>query len=289
MLEVLREVLKSVWWILIIIPMPWRSVFLLSIFIMIIPWILLRLVPNFIYFAFGFLLWLVKKISEIILFPEFKFSQGFITKRETIPKLVYIIGDSLFFVIDALSSVQDHIKNVRVFILKKKVYIPKFWMAVAFWILLSLFWYSRPLFVNSDLGKLTDSSNSWFYSLERWIVTNKWEYKQASPEQFVKQYFSYISKGEISTAWNHTTQNFKNNTRLMPNGFNSYKDWWSNKDVQIVLTSIESRGFDNAKVMVIWKYKNTNTKSNYTPKKFILFLVFDDKFNKWLLDNSTSS
>lgn len=289
MLEVLRGILKSIWGILIVIPMPWRSILVLSIFIMALPWILLRLIPNAAYFLFGLLLVLVKKIFEIILFPEFKISQSFISKKKNIPKSMYVLGDLLFFVVDSLSSIQDYIKKVRDFMLKQKVYVPKFWTVGILWILLSLFWYSRPLFGNSDLGKMADGGNSWFYSLERWISTNKWEYKQASPEQFTKQYFSDINNGKISNAWNQTTQNFKSNTRLMPKGFNDYKEWWSNKEVQIVAMSVESRGFANAKTVVIWKYKTANTRGSYISKKFTLFLIFDDKSNKWLLDNSTSS
>ena len=110
-----------------------------------------------------------------------------------------------------------------------------------------------------------------------------------APEEFIRGYFSDINNRNTSKAWNSLSPKFQNNKRLMPNGYDSYKEWWRDTVEQVKVTNVntQERTFNSAKMKVDWIYQLAG-ESDFSEQTFILDLILDTRSGRWLIDESNS-
>lgn len=100
------------------------------------------------------------------------------------------------------------------------------------------------------------------------------------PKNTIQQYYSYINSQQYSLAWDILSSQIKNNSKLHPNGYNSYYNWWTTvakidvKDVRIV------ESYTNTATVDIWYNYNMN-RGNITPQSLRFFLDWDDSRGQW--------
>jgi serine/threonine protein kinase, bacterial len=114
------------------------------------------------------------------------------------------------------------------------------------------------------------------------------ETDKSSPTDFIESYYGNINNGNLQTAWNQLSPSVQNNSKLHPNGYVSYTEWWAGtvKQVEINQIQLVDEGRESATVNARLNYVLRNGKQS--PSAVRLTLIWDATSNKWLVSDAQS-
>ena len=282
MSDILQSLFKPLAEILLQIPMPWRALTILLISIPTFSWIFLRASP-----------WLLAKFSIAFLFllllPDFLLAQKVRQNKQEPSLNLYLFGSLISQIFRFFYDINQKLERLFEYLLKKR-WLPQIRWLVMVGIVVPFIWYARPLFGDTAVAKLFDSSIGWWFSFEEWVISGKQASSVATspPELFIKDYFVAINNGNYSHAWSCLSPKFQGNTTLMPNGYNSYLEWWRGrvKQVKITQINVESIRSNSATVRVQWQILLREEQEFPPPKSLVLSLIWDARARNWLIDES---
>lgn len=106
-----------------------------------------------------------------------------------------------------------------------------------------------------------------------------------SPTEAVQTYYSAINQGQLQAAWNQLSTDFQSDTKLHPEGFNSYTNFWQTIERVEVdsVTPLEATPKE-ARVMVRLKY--FSRKGKVSPESLRIKLIWDEKAGRWFYDDT---
>ena len=106
-----------------------------------------------------------------------------------------------------------------------------------------------------------------------------------SPLQTVQTYYSAINQGQLQSAWNQLSPDLQSDTRLHPEGFNSYASFWQTIDrVEVDSATPLEATPKEARVQVRLKY--FPKKGNVSAQSLRIKLIWDEKASRWLYDDA---
>lgn len=278
--------IRPIWELLLIIPMPWRATIVLLLLIPTLSWLIWRGVP-----------WVLAKLSQVILictnflaklllFIEYLLTQYIKKHNRQLPSGIYIFDDVLSGIVSLINEGTQRLENVLDNALKKRWLPRKGWYITAI-IILPLIWFIRPVLGETTVGKLINGGVSWWNSLEGWALTGKWSISALSspPEQFVRDYYSALNSSQYSAAWSSLSPKFKSNKDLMPNGYSSYTDWWETvEQVDINQVTLVSKNTNSAIVDIHLQFLMRKNKKLSSSESIRHVLMWDSPNSRWLID-----
>jgi serine/threonine protein kinase, bacterial len=112
--------------------------------------------------------------------------------------------------------------------------------------------------------------------------------EKSSPTDFIQSYYSNINNGNLQTAWNQLSPSVQGNSKLHPNGYVSYTEWWAGtvKRVEINQVQLVDEGRESATVDARLNYILRSGK--VSPSAVRLTLIWDATSNKWLVSDAQS-
>jgi serine/threonine-protein kinase len=112
--------------------------------------------------------------------------------------------------------------------------------------------------------------------------------EKSSPTDFIQGYYNNINDGNLKTAWNQLSPSLQANSKLHPNGYISYTEWWAGTVEQIEINQIQllDEGRESATVDARLNYLLKNGKTS--PSQVRLTLIWDATANKWLVSDAKS-
>ncbi len=286
-----QTILRAIYEVIIIFPMPWRLMFIILALLPILFWLIFRGLPWLIDKLSYTVFLCVKTLSNILLLGEYTITQYIRKKKRCSPPIIiYIFGDLLAAVVITLHNTNRYISEFTRSDLFQKRWFPQMLWFIIIGTIVPLVWYLRPSIATNSTSKFLRSGEIWWYSLEGWILNGKWKPSAASyaPEESIWTYFSTINNHQYLEAWNSTTTNFKNNKRLMPNGYADYLSFWKD-DVErtnVLQTKLVSKNMTGATIDVNWQYFTKNKRNRPNTEAVRFFLVWDVKTTRWLIDNT---
>ncbi|WP_254011154.1 hypothetical protein [Limnofasciculus baicalensis] len=225
-------------------------------------------------------------MGQLILLAEYLITQYIRKKRPQVPFWIYQVGDILSEIVSFLDGITQRLDKLYKYVLdKNKQWLPSNTWYVIAGIILPCLWFASPSVGESTAAKLIDNGKTWWYSFEGWVLTSEWKpsYLSFPPEQFVWDYCAAINKGNFSQAWDMTTPDFKNNKKLMPQGYNSYLEWWKDEVQEVKLNKVTliSKNNNSAVVDVDWQFFMKKKPNNSQSTLFVL--SWNTKNSKWVL------
>ena len=106
-----------------------------------------------------------------------------------------------------------------------------------------------------------------------------------SPEKFIQDNYSAINNDEFKVAWNNLSPRFQNKS---VGGYGKYLDWWEKKVERVDANQIRlvSKDDKSAVVEVKLQYFMKETQKLSDPESLRLWLIWDTKNSKWMIDKS---
>jgi serine/threonine-protein kinase len=109
--------------------------------------------------------------------------------------------------------------------------------------------------------------------------------ERPAPQRALNEYYSLISSGQYSGAWNQLSPSFRNNSRVHPQGYDSYSNWWGQVDrVEVLDSRVVEAGADVARVDTRLRYVMRSGRTSVESVRFKL--VWDAAANRWLIDDT---
>ncbi len=106
-----------------------------------------------------------------------------------------------------------------------------------------------------------------------------------SPEDFARGYYSTINQQEYSQGWNKLSSSLQNNTKLHPEGYSSYLNWWKTVNyVEVNNVNTVSQTDYEAIVNISLAYNMNN--GQRSPHSLQFYLIWDDNNSQWLLNKT---
>ena len=111
---------------------------------------------------------------------------------------------------------------------------------------------------------------------------------QPSPEKTIEDYYSAINQQQYQTAWNELSYQLQNDSKLHPNGYASYTDWWTTVAFveihQISLVDINSQ-----EAIVDTRLTYIMQTGRRSSQSLQLFLLWNSTNNKWEINKAKTS
>jgi hypothetical protein len=106
-----------------------------------------------------------------------------------------------------------------------------------------------------------------------------------SPEKFIQDNYSAINNDEFKVAWSNLSPIFQNKS---VGGYGKYLDWWEKKVDRVNVNQIRlvSKDDKSAVVEVKLQYFMKKTQKLSDPESLRLWLIWDHKNSKWMIDKS---
>jgi hypothetical protein len=106
-----------------------------------------------------------------------------------------------------------------------------------------------------------------------------------SPEKFIQDNYSAINNDEFKVAWSNLSPRFQNKS---VGGYGKYLDWWEKKVERVDANQIRlvSKNDKSAVVEVKLQYFMKETQKLSDPESLRLWLIWDTKNSKWMIDKS---
>jgi hypothetical protein len=301
MIEFLQTVIRAAWQLLGPIPMPWQSVIVVLLFILVFPWLLLRAIP-----------WLITKISQlllrvnfsqlllngavilasILLFPEYLITRNLRQRGLKPPPIIYFLGDIVCGFVKIINQCKKLLDNclqrgskLQEYAFNKKWLFRRKWFIIVAMII-PFTWFVRPYMGKNSVTALIDRGVMWWYSLEGWVLNGKWTTSaltRPSPKQFIEDYFLAINRSQYSIAWNSLSPEYKSNKE---NSYSDFLKWWGTdvERVKIHGVSLKYEDTKSATVDIHLQFLMGKTKK-LSKTEFIRYsLVWDSKNSRWLIN-----
>jgi hypothetical protein len=292
MIELIRFVFNFFWGFFSQIPMPWRMVSEILVCLFFVPLILFQVIPRLINLLFVLALYFSEFLTKLLVLPEALLAQFFRQRGKDVPHFLYWLGEILRVILRVLFDFTEKSTLWKNSWTKKSYLLNLKWL-IMIGVILPVVWYSRPALGDNSLASFVDNIVSWWTSSEGWLSSGNWKTEKPAsitPERFVLDYFSDINNRDTAKAWKSLTPSFQSNKRLMPNGYESYKDWWGNQvqEVRIANVVTELRDFNSARVKVYWSYQASGDTEFSQEMNLTLYLLLDKKLGRWLINESES-
>lgn len=301
MIEFIQTVIRAAWQLLVPIPMPWQSVIVVLLFILIFPWLVLRTIP-----------WGITKISQLVLrvkfshfllectvflasvllIPEYLITKILRNYGVQIPLVIYIYGDIVSRIVGIVNQggllLDNSLKKCIQFMgyaLNQRWHIPRKWFVMAA-IIIPFTWFVRPYIGENSVTALIDRGVMWWYSLEGWVLNGKWTTSaltKPSPKKFVEDYFLAINQGHYSLAWNSLSPEYKSNKAQ---SYSEFLKWWKTdvERVKIHGVSLKSQNSKSATVDISLQFLMRKTKKLSKTELIRYWLVWDTQNSRWLIN-----
>jgi len=106
-----------------------------------------------------------------------------------------------------------------------------------------------------------------------------------SPEKFIQDHYSAINNDRFKVAWSNLSPKFQNKS---VGGYGKYLDWWEKKVERVEANQIRlvSKDDKSAVVEVKLQYFMKKTQKLSDPESLRLWLIWDTKNSKWMIDKS---
>jgi hypothetical protein len=280
-----QSISRPIYELIIIFPMPWRLMIIITALLPVLSWLIFQGLP----FLASKLSYITFVFVKILLRCEYVMTQYIRGKKHySPPTIIYIIGDLLAAIGRILDSASQYL-NELAYSMKKRWFPPKR-LFIIIGIIGSFIWYIRPSIGTTSTFKFLRSGEMWWYSLEGWVLNGKWKPSASSyaPEEFIWTYFSTLNNHQYSEAWNLTTANFKRNKHLMPNGYTDYLSYWKDNIERTNVTQVRllSKNMISASIDVNWQYFTKKNRNSPNTEAVRFFLVWDVKTTRWLIDST---
>ncbi len=278
--------IRSIWKLLIIIPMPWRATIVLLLLMPSLSWLFWRGFPWLLAKTSQVLLICVQLLVRFLLLIEYLITQHMRRQNLQLLPSIYLFGDALIGIVSFVDEGTQRLERLLSNALRRRWQIRKGWYQAAV-IILPLIWFIRPVLGETMPAKLINGGWSWWDSLEGWALTGKWPLSVLSspPEQFVKDYYSDINNHQYLAAWSRLSPKFKSNKTLMPNGYSSYRDRWKSVgQINVNRVTRVSKNNKSATIDVYLQYLMKETKNRPSSATLRLSLVWDAQNSRWLIN-----
>ncbi|MFB2891601.1 hypothetical protein ACE1CI_01525 [Aerosakkonemataceae cyanobacterium BLCC-F50] len=289
MSEFWQTIIRQILELFLLLPMPWRGLVILLLFMIGFSWFFWRGFPWLLAKISHLLLIVAEVLAVILLWPEYLITKNRRKQGREPSHGSYVFSNFLSGIVNIFNEGRELFHKLFKYTLTKRWMPRNRWFLMAV-IALPITWYVRPSLGETAVTKLFDSGVAWWYSFEGWVLNGKWSPSAFSipPEQFIAEYCSAINKRQLTAAWNLTTTKFKTDSSLMPNGYNDFLNWWLTKVERVDLKQVTvlSKSTNSAIVDVRWQYFMKETRKLSSPESIRFFLIWDFQNNRWLL-NST--
>ncbi len=284
MIEFLQAIIRPIWELLLHIPMPWRTLVVLFLLTPVLSYLVLRAFP-WLFAKFSHILLIsAELLAKVLFLLENLLTQQIRLRGRQPPDFIYIFDDLLSGMLRMIHAVTQQLDKVLEYALKKQWIPRKRWFVIPGIIILLLIEPIRPILGESTVGKL----EIWWYSLEGWILTGRWSLSALSfpPEQFVRDYYSTINNRQVPAAWNLLSPRFQRNKKLMQKDYSEYLEWWGKQVEQVKINQVilVTKNTNSAIVEIKLQYFMRETQRLSSPESIRLFLVWDSKNSRWLID-----
>jgi hypothetical protein len=168
--SLLRDTIRAIYEILVLMPMPWRAGLVTLSAVIILYWLMRRLFSWLIGKLTRFLLFLLESVASLLLLPEYWVTSWLRRRgRQPLPG-AYAFGDMLQGILGLVHTGLSKLANIS----EKQWHLKRRWIVVIGAIPI-LLWYVRPALGDTIVGDFIDRGEVWWYSLEGWGLTGKWE------------------------------------------------------------------------------------------------------------------
>lgn len=285
MIELLQTSLRVIWEPLLQIPMPWRMLLVLLVFIVVISWLSLRGFP-----------WLFKKLSQlglnfanfiadILLLPESWISHKIRQKGKAPPAFIHWFGSLISGIVYAVHQINISAEQLFLVAQNQKRWLPNKREFFIVFILFLMTAVIRPFLGETAVAKSLDSGMDWWDSLEEWIITGRWgKIARISPEQFTRNYFLALAQNQFPSAYNSLSPRF---IKEKAQTYNDYLDWWDRTvdNIEVNQVSLRAQNRYSASVDVQFQYLNQGTQEVQS-MRLSFQLIWDFQNKTWLIDKS---
>lgn len=104
-----------------------------------------------------------------------------------------------------------------------------------------------------------------------------------SPEQAIRDYYSFINNRQYQAGWNAFSESHRNNRSSHPEGYKSYTDWWTQVDQVTVLNTNTIESSEQTSIAdTQLQYIIRNGKQFNQSLRF--FFIWDEGTQRWLVD-----
>lgn len=285
MIELLQTSLRVIWEPLLQIPMPWRMLLVLLVFIVVMSWFSLRGFPWLFKTLSQFALKFANFIADILLFPESWISGKFRQKGKNPPSIFHWFGSLILGIVYVFEQIKINAEQLFITAYNKKRWLPNKRTFFVLSILLLLTPLIRPFLGETAVAKSIDSGMDWWDSLEEWIITGQWgKIARISPEQFTKNYFLALDQNQFKSAYDSLSPRF---IKEKAQTYNDYLDWWDKTvdNIEVNQVSLRSQNRYSASVDVQFQYLNQGTQEVQS-MRLNFQLIWDFQNKKWLIDKS---
>jgi serine/threonine protein kinase, bacterial len=102
-----------------------------------------------------------------------------------------------------------------------------------------------------------------------------------SPEDLVRKYYGNIKSGQYQDSWNMLPSGMQKDQSLHPNGYGSFRDWWTKTNADIDATQLASQSEQEAVVNVDVRY--TVNRGSLRRSHLRYFFTKDPVSNSWTI------
>ncbi|MBD2413395.1 hypothetical protein FACHB389_25140 [Nostoc calcicola FACHB-389] len=290
MIEFLQSIIRAFWELLLIIPIPWRLLIVLLLFMLVFPWFVWRAFP-WLFFIFSHLVLICgKALAYVLLSIEYFVTQYIRQQGSQPPIFIYTFGDLLSDIVRTFDEVTQKSKKILDYALKKQWLLHRGWFVISA-IVFTLTWYFRPVFGENTIAQFIDRSVMSWYSIEGWGLYSRRSLSSAlsspAPTKFVQAYYLAINERQYPEAWNCLSPKFQSKNSNLSGGFISYVNWWETvEQVNVNEIILEQQDSNSARVKITLRHLMKKNQSLSQPESVRLSLVRDAKTNKWMINSS---
>ena len=107
----------------------------------------------------------------------------------------------------------------------------------------------------------------------------------SSAKQALRDYYDKINSRSYQKAWNSLSYEFQQNSKLHPQGYNSYENWWTQVEKVNVLNvvQIQQKTYHSIVNLKLQYVMSQSYRESYDDLR--LNLVLDADTNCWLIDS----
>ncbi len=106
-----------------------------------------------------------------------------------------------------------------------------------------------------------------------------------APEQAIRQYYDNINSRQYQTSWGMLSEGLQQDSRLHPQGFRTYEEFWSDVD-RVNIQEVSPLEIKDDEARVLARTSLQMKDGTVSPVSLRIKLIWDEKSGRWLYDDA---